>query len=100
MLENVPTPEPGPGEVRVRVDAASLNRRDQLILTSQYGIQLPEPLVPLSDGAGVIDAVGTGAGAWSVGDRVISVYYKDWVDGPPMPGLGWGLGSLSFPRTP
>ncbi len=96
-LEDVPMPEPGPGEVRVRVCAASLNRRDQLILTGQYGIQIPETLVPLSDGAGIIDAVGTGAGSWSVGDRVTSVYYKDWVDGPPLPGLGWGLGSPGQP---
>lgn len=96
-LEDAPKPEPGSGEVRVRVHAASLNRRDQLILTGQYGMKIAEPLVPLSDGAGVIDAVGTGVGKWSVGDRVTSVYYKDWVDGPPVPDMGWGLGSPGQP---
>jgi len=40
VLEDAPLPEPGPGEVRVRVHAASLNYRDQIILTGQYGVKV------------------------------------------------------------
>jgi len=93
VLEDAPLPEPGPGEVRVRVHAASLNYRDQIILTGQYGVKVTEDLIPLSDGAGAIDAVGPGVATWSVGDRVTSLYFKNWRDGPPIPGMGFGLGS-------
>ncbi len=93
VLEDAPLPEPGPAEVRVRVHAASLNYRDQIILTGNYGAQVAEDLVPLSDGAGEIDAVGSGVARWSVGDRVTSLYFKNWNDGPPVPGMGFGLGS-------
>lgn len=86
-------PEPGPGQVRVAVKAASLNYRDQIVLNGDYGQAITEDTVPLSDAAGVIDAVGPGVEAWAVGDRVISVYFARWVDGPPLSGMGFGLGS-------
>jgi NADPH:quinone reductase-like Zn-dependent oxidoreductase len=88
-----PVPEPGPGEVRIRVHAASLNFRDVLVCNGMYPVPTAPGLVPLSDGAGVVDAVGPGVGSWSVGDRVVSVYFKGWADGAPGPAVGLGLGS-------
>ncbi len=92
-LQEAPIPEPGPGQVRVKVHAAALNYRDLLVLADQYGSTTAPDLVPLSDGAGVVDAVGAGVESWTVGDRVISVYFSGWADGPPVPGKGLGLGS-------
>lgn len=59
----------GPGEVRVRVRAMSLNYRDLMILEGSYGLPEAE-MVPVSDGAGEVIEVGAGVEGWSVGDRV------------------------------
>ncbi|CAN5504846.1 NAD(P)-dependent alcohol dehydrogenase [soil metagenome] len=78
---DVNKPEPGAGEVRVRVEAASLNYRDLLILdrAGQGGF---DDRVPLSDGAGVVDAVGRDVVQWRKGDRVAASFFRDWVSGP------------------
>lgn len=96
VMQDVPLPEPGPGEVRVRVHAVSLNYRDQLVLKDATGrLRMPgRDLVPVSDGAGEIDAVGAGVDAWTVGDRVTSLYFKDRLQGPPHATMGFGLGSM------
>ena len=96
VQEEVPQPEPGPGEVRVRVRAVSVNYRDQLILMEGPFGRLPEKdLVPLSDVAGEIDALGEGVEGWSVGDRVTNLHFDAWEDGPsPAGGTGLGLGAL------
>lgn len=65
-----PVPEPGPGEVRVRVVAAALNHLDLWVRRGIPGVDLPMPHTPGADGAGVIDAVGEGVGRWSPGDEV------------------------------
>lgn len=96
-LQTVPVPEPGPGQVRVRVAAVSLNFRDQIWLAGQYGPVAQEDTVVVADGAGTVDAVGDGVTQWSVGDRVISVYYPTWLDGPLPDGLGMGPGSTGDP---
>lgn len=94
VLEDAERPEPGPGEVRIRVRAVSLNYRDQLVLRMPQLWRLPgRHLVPVADGAGEIDAVGAGVDRWSVGDRVTNVYFKNWIDGPPHADMGMGLGS-------
>lgn len=95
VMQEVPLPEPRAGEVRVRVHAASLNYRDQLVLKDGGELwRLPErDLVPIADGAGEIDAIGLGVDGWAIGDRVVSVYFKDRLQGPPHPGMGMGLGS-------
>jgi NADPH:quinone reductase-like Zn-dependent oxidoreductase len=74
-------PEPARGEVRIRVEAASLNYRDLLILdrASQGGL---DGRVPLCDGAGVVDAVGPDVVQWQAGDRVAASYFRDWISGP------------------
>ena len=78
---DVSEPEPASGEVRIRVEAASLNYRDLLMLdrASQGGLN---GRVPLCDGAGVVDAVGSDVVQWQVGDRVAASYFRDWVSGP------------------
>lgn len=92
VLEEVELPTPDAGEVRVKVHAVSLNRRDELLLSGRFGVA-EQDFVAVSDGAGEIDAVGTGVYDWSVGDKVTSLYYPSWQDGPPAAGQGWGLGS-------
>ena len=70
VYEAIPTPEPGPGEVQIELRAAALNHRDVWI---RMGMQLTEalPLVPGSDGAGTVSAVGSGVTRWQVGDEVV-----------------------------
>ncbi|MEL6663558.1 MAG: NADPH:quinone oxidoreductase family protein [Pseudomonadota bacterium] len=69
-LQNVPTQSPGPGEVRVRVEAASVNFPDILICQGKYQLKLEPPFTPGMDMAGVIDAVGEGVTAFKPGDAV------------------------------
>ena len=60
VIEEVPRPEPGPGQVRVAIKAASLNYRDQIVLNGDYGQAVTEDTVPVSAAAGVIDALRIG----------------------------------------
>lgn len=80
--EDAPTPKPGPGEVLVRMRAASLNYRDLMICKGQYPPLFQLPLVPLSDGAGEIIENGPGASRFRPGDRVSCNFLARWVDGP------------------
>ncbi len=73
-------PEPGLGQVRVKMNANSINYRDLTTIEDPVSRGLPFPTVPNSDGAGVISAVGDGA-RWSVGDRVTSCFFEDWTAG-------------------
>lgn len=75
-------PNPGPGELRVRIEAASINYRDLMVAKGLYGGPAKKGLVVLSDGAGVVDAVGPGATGFQVGDRVMGAYYPAWKSGP------------------
>ena len=78
-----PIPRPGPGQVLVRMQAASLNYRDLLVATGRYGRgELRYPLVPLSDGAGEVVDVGPGVTRLAPKDRVASAFFQKWVDGP------------------
>ena len=63
QLCELPDPSPGPGQVTVRVRATALNYRDLMIASGRYGGPVPLPLIPLSDGAGEIAAVGEGCRA-------------------------------------
>ena len=65
-----PTPEPGPGEVRVAIRVASLNFPDILIVQNKYQFKPTPPFVPGSEFAGHVEAVGTGVTALKVGDPV------------------------------
>ncbi len=76
-------PEPGPGQVKLRMRAASLNYRDLLTVRGHYDPRQPLPLVPCSDGVGVVEAVGEGVDRVAVGDRVCPIFCQRWIDGPP-----------------
>lgn len=71
LLEELPDPEVGPHEVRVRVRAAGLNHLDLWVRRGVPGHRFPLPLVPGSDGAGVVDAVGDGVLGIAAGDEVV-----------------------------
>ena len=68
---DIEDPEPGPGEVRVRVEACSLNYHDIFTRRGMPGIKVPLPMVPGCDAAGRVDALGEGVTGWSPGDRVL-----------------------------
>ncbi|WP_111641811.1 zinc-dependent alcohol dehydrogenase family protein [Marinimicrobium alkaliphilum] len=76
------TPSPGDHDVLVRVHAASLNFRDQVILDGQYGGPTQENGIPLSDGAGEVVAVGKRVTRTQVGDRVSASCNPFWIGGP------------------
>src|SRR5690554_2703021 len=80
-----PMPAPGAGEVLVRMRAASLNFRDWAIVTGKYfGGAVTRNTIPLSDGAGEVEAVGEGVRGFSVGDRVVATFNQ----GSPAAALG------------
>lgn len=76
-----PRPQPGPGEVALRVHASSLNYHDYLVVAGH--IPQPAGRVPLSDGAGEVIAVGAGVTGWAVGDQAMGAFFPNWIDGPP-----------------
>lgn len=74
--------EPGPGEVRVRVRASSINYRDLATVRDPASRNLALPRVPNSDAAGEVVAVGPGVEDLAPGDRVAGCFFQDWQDGP------------------
>jgi NADPH:quinone reductase-like Zn-dependent oxidoreductase len=94
VVSELPLPEPGAGQVRVRLQTASLNYRDLLSLMD--GGDHWNGCIPLSDGAGVIEAVGEGVDGWRTGDRVATSFFPHWVAGPyEMDYLATALGGQS-----
>jgi NADPH:quinone reductase-like Zn-dependent oxidoreductase len=82
---DLPDRELGAGEVRVRVHAVSLNYRDLMVAAGNYLVNVDDPIVPCSDGAGEILAVGHGVRHLQVGDRVAASFFPYWADGGPTP---------------
>lgn len=80
-LEDLPSPTPGAGEVLIRVRAASINFRDLLVANGIYNPKLKLPMIPVSDAAGEVVALGSGASRFQVGDRVAANFMPGWVDG-------------------
>lgn len=75
---------PGPGEIRVRVHATSLNFHDYLVVSTSGRIK--DELVPMADAGGVVEAVGDGVTEFAAGDHVVSCFFPDWQDGGPTAG--------------
>lgn len=71
--------DPAPGEIRVRVRASSLNFHDYAVVTGM--IPAVDGRVPMSDGAGEVEAIGEGVTEFAVGDRVVSTFFPLWSDG-------------------
>ncbi|MBE0408775.1 MAG: zinc-binding dehydrogenase [Anaerolineales bacterium] len=67
----LPDPEPGPGEVLVRLEAAALNGVDIWVRKGWPGLKLTFPHIPGADGAGEVTAVGDGVAGWTPGDQVV-----------------------------
>jgi NADPH2:quinone reductase len=68
-----PTPTPGPGQVLLKIEAASLNFPDVLIVQNKYQIKPPLPFVPGSEYAGTVEAVGEGVTHLKLGDKVAAL---------------------------
>ncbi|MEC9342171.1 MAG: NAD(P)-dependent alcohol dehydrogenase [Pseudomonadota bacterium] len=82
-LAQRPAPQPGPGEVLVEVRANSLNFRDLMTVLGRYNPNQRLPLIPLSDGAGEVRAVGDGVTRVKPGDRVAGIFAQQWLGGTP-----------------
>lgn len=78
---DVPEPVCGPAEIVLDVRAASLNYRDLLVIRGHYNPKLRLPATPLSDGAGVVSAVGSQVRGLRVGDRVVTQFVVGWQAG-------------------
>lgn len=74
-------PAPGFGEVLIRFRAASLNFRDLMVVEGTYNPRMKLPAIPLSDGAGEVEAIGEGVSKWRPGDRVMPIFAQHWFDG-------------------
>lgn len=72
VVEDVPSPKPGAGQVKVSVRASAVNYPDILMTQGKYQFKPPLPFVPGFESAGVVAGVGPGVEGWSVGDRVIT----------------------------
>lgn len=74
-------PQPKETEVLIKIHATSLNYRDLMMVKGEYNPKLKLPLVPFSDGAGEVVAVGGVVTKWNVGDRVIPIFMQGWLEG-------------------
>ncbi|MGM0524676.1 MAG: zinc-dependent alcohol dehydrogenase family protein [Pseudomonadota bacterium] len=86
VLDNIQVTEiedpgqPGAGEIRVKIKASSLNFHDYGVASGF--IPTEDGRIPMSDGAGVVEAVGEGVEEFAVGDNVVSTFFPQWLNGP------------------
>ena len=80
-IEDREEPQVRPGHVKVRWRALSLNFHDYAVASGM--MPADDGRIPVSDGAGEIVAVGTGVTEWTVGDKVMSLFFPEWLDGEP-----------------
>jgi NADPH:quinone reductase-like Zn-dependent oxidoreductase len=86
VITDLPAPHPAPNEVVVRMEAASLNYRDWLMLTRNfYSEKVALPIVPIADGAGVVVETGSAVTRFRPGDRVTTFYKSRWLAGAIRP---------------
>jgi NADPH:quinone reductase-like Zn-dependent oxidoreductase len=89
-----PDPQAGPSQVLVRMKAAALNFRDLAIALGRYaGGPVKDKVVPLSDGAGEVIAIGAGVTRFRVGDRIAGTFFRNYIAGPPPAGPRAALGA-------
>nr|WP_255325907.1 MULTISPECIES: NAD(P)-dependent alcohol dehydrogenase [unclassified Sphingobium] len=79
MVQEAEPPAPATGEIVVRISASSLNYHDYGVVSGR--IPTVSGIVPLSDGAGTVVAVGADVTEFAVGDHVVSTFFPDWIDG-------------------
>lgn len=84
-LAEVARPVLAAHDIRVRVEAVSLNFRDLMVAKGDYPTGTTSPVIPCSDGAGEVIEVGSAVTRFKAGDRVMSSFYPDWIDGHPSP---------------
>lgn len=82
-IEERPEPKPGPGQVLLRMRAASLNFRDIRMLEGLYNPRQALPLVPASDGVGEVVELGEGVERVATGERVCPMFAQGWIAGGP-----------------
>jgi NADPH:quinone reductase-like Zn-dependent oxidoreductase len=75
-------PDPGPTEALVRVRATALNNRELLVARDTYPLPLKPDLIPVSDGAGEVVAIGPEVTRVQPGDRAMASIFPRWLDGP------------------
>ena len=80
-LDTRDRPEPGPGEVLLRLRASCLNYHDYVVLQGRSPVDYPR--VPLSDGCGEVIGTGPGVARLAVGDRVAPNFFVGWASGRP-----------------
>lgn len=73
--------EPAAGEIRVRIHASSLNFHDLGVATGR--LPTVDGRIPMSDGAGTVEAIGEGVTEFAAGDSVVSCFFPQWLDGGP-----------------
>jgi NADPH:quinone reductase-like Zn-dependent oxidoreductase len=81
LVERDDPGSPGVGEVRVRVHASSLNYHDLGVVMGM--LPADDGRIPLSDGAGVVEAAGAGVTEFAAGDSVVSCFFPGWLNGEP-----------------
>ena len=86
VLNDIPEPKPGTGEVLVRISAVSLNYRDKLVLDGLYNPNLAFPMTQVADAVGEVVAIGPDVTRFRAGDRVVTNYCTRWIDGRPNEG--------------
>jgi len=83
-------PRPGPRDVLLEMRAAALNYRDLVVLRGQHGRRVTPPLIPLSDGVGVVVEAGSEVTDLAPGDRVCPCFFQNWDGGVPPADLEGG----------
>lgn len=79
QLVTIDMVEPQYGEIRIRNHASSLNFHDYVVATGL--LPVADGRIPMSDGAGIVEAVGPGVTQFAPGDRVVSCFFPHWADG-------------------
>src|SRR3984893_13325246 len=87
VLRSSEDPRPGPKEVLMRVRATSLNYRDLRVLKGGGRGPTKLGVVPLSDGAGEVAAIGDGVTRVKIGDRIAGCFHPRWFGGPINPNI-------------